>query len=163
MICIIALVVFALLGVFSAKYRTYFFEALDCVTKRVTLRKCTTSFDKKMKMKITTRLSKLNKSLGGIVFKHFEAISWIFTLLMIISLIWTAWVGFSGVYNWYYYGNCNGPESNQICELNNLIGASPAVIEHCSNLDCNGNCGFIDSNTCSTVVCGCSGETCISN
>jgi hypothetical protein len=163
MICLIALAVFAILGIISAKYRTYFFEALDCVTKRVTLRKCTTSFDKKMKMKITTRISGLSKPLGGFVFKKFETISWIITIIMILSLVWTAWVGFTGIYNWYYYGNCNGPESNQICELNNLIGASPAVIAKCANLDCNGDCTLHDSNTCTSTSCGCSGETCISN
>lgn len=163
MICLIALAVFAILGIISAKYRSYFFEALDCVTKRVTLRKCTTSFDKKMKMKITTRLFGVNKSLGGFVFKHFEVISWILTILMIVSLIWTAWVGFTGLYNWYYYGNCNGPESSELCELNNLIGASPAVIAKCNNPDCNGDCGLNDSNTCSSKTCGCNGDTCISN
>lgn len=160
MICIVALVVFAVLGLISAKYRSYFFEALDCVTKRVTLRKCTTSFDKKMKMKITTRLANLNKPFGGFVFKHFELISWIVTFLMIASLIWTAWVGFTGIYNWYYYGNCNGPESSELCELNNLIGASPEVIAKCSNPDCNGICG-IDTNTCSSGSCGCVEGTCI--
>ena len=163
MICIIALVIFALLGLVSAKYRAYFFEALDCVTKKVTLRKCTTSFDKKMKMKVTSYLAKINKSLAGFVFKHFDTVSWIVTILMIISLIWTAWIGFSGVYNWYYFGNCNGPDSNELCELNNLIGASPAVIAACNNPDCNGDCQNFDSNTCSEEICGCNGEKCITN
>jgi hypothetical protein len=142
MICVVALVVFAVLSLISAKYRDYFFEALDCVTKKMTLRKCTTSFDKKMKMKITTRVAKVNKPLGGFVFKNFEVLSWIVTFLMIISLIWSAWVGFSGLYNWYYYGNCNGPDSGDLCALNNLIGASPEVINNCANSDCNGiDCG----------------------
>ncbi len=125
MICVVALVVFAVLSLISAKYR-----------------KCTTSFDKKMKMKITTRVAKVNKPLGGFVFKNFEVLSWIVTFLMIISLIWSAWVGFSGLYNWYYYGNCNGPDSGDLCALNNLIGASPEVINNCANSDCNGiDCG----------------------
>ncbi|MFA6269025.1 MAG: hypothetical protein WCW13_06845 [archaeon] len=122
MICIIALVVFAVLGIFSAKYRAYFSEALDCVFKRVTLRKCTTSFDKKMKLKITTRLSGVNKSLGGFVFKNFETISWIFTIIMIVSMIWSLYVGVLGVYNWVAFGNCYGPDSTQACVLNTLTG-----------------------------------------
>ncbi|MFA5931396.1 MAG: hypothetical protein WC821_03725 [archaeon] len=142
MICIIALVVFAILGLISAKYRAYFFEALDCVFKKATLRKCTTSFDKKMKMKITTRLSKLNSSLGRTVFKHFETISWIFTILMIASMIWSAYVGFMGVYNWVAFGNCYGPDSTQACVLNNLTGkVQPAgyTIITDTNLSCDTN------------------------
>lgn len=163
MICVVALVVFAILGLVSAKYRNYFFEAFDCVTKKITLRKCTTSFDKKMKMKITTKLAKVSKPLGGFVFKNFDLISWILVFLMIVSLIWSAWVGFSGLYNWFYYGNCNGPDSNEFCSLNNLIGASPEVIEKCANLDCEGDCGLHEANDCIGSACGCVGGDCISN
>ncbi|MFA6064547.1 MAG: hypothetical protein WCW44_05985 [archaeon] len=140
MICVIALVVFAVLGLISAKYRAYFFEALDCVFRKVTLRKCTTSFDKKMKMKITTRLSGVNKDLGGFVFKHFETISWIFTIIMILSMIWSLYVGVSGVYNWVAYGNCYGPNSTELCVLNNLTGKTnpnPVILDNNLGLDCN--------------------------
>ncbi|MDD3085878.1 MAG: hypothetical protein PHD80_02150 [Candidatus ainarchaeum sp.] len=164
MICVVALIVFALLGLVSAKYRNYFFEAFDCVTKRVTLRKCTTSFDKKMKMKITTKLVRFNKPFGGFVFKNFELISWIITFFMIASLIWSAWIGFSGLYNWYYYGNCYGPESSDLCALNNLIGASPAVIEGCMNPNCTGvDCEVHNMDYCIGSSCGCTQGDCISN
>ncbi|MFH1751571.1 MAG: hypothetical protein ABH821_01380, partial [archaeon] len=61
MICIIALVVLAVLSVFSARYRPYAREAFNCVFRRLTLRKCNTSFDKKMKMKISSRLATKNE------------------------------------------------------------------------------------------------------
>ena len=142
MICIIALVVFAILGLFSAKYRAYFLEAFDCVFKKMTLRKCTTSFDKKMKMKITSRLAGVNKSLGSFVYKHFETISWIFTIIMILSLIWSAYVGVSGVYNWVAYGNCYGPDSAQVCVLNTITGqVQPTDTSYLvdNNLNCDTN------------------------
>jgi hypothetical protein len=145
MICLIALVVFAVLGFVSAKYRAYFFEATDCVFRRVTLRKCTTSFDKKMKVKVCSRISGLNKSLGAFTFKYFEAISWVLTILMIVSLIWSAYVGVTGVYNWVAYGNCNGPDSTVFCALNALTGkvspttSSAATYISDNNLDCNVN------------------------
>jgi hypothetical protein len=122
LICLIALVAFAILGLFSVKYRTYFFEALDCVTKKVTLRKCTTSFDQKMKMKVSSKVAIVNKSLGSFTFKHFETISWVVTILMIASLIWTAYVGVMGAYNYYAYGNCNGPNSTEACVYNAVLG-----------------------------------------
>ncbi|VVB75913.1 Uncharacterised protein [uncultured archaeon] len=98
-ICFIALGVFAILGIFSAKYRAYFFEAADCVFKKATLRKCTTSFDKKMKVKITSKVSIVNKSLGAFVFKKFEAISMILMIIMLITLVWSAYLSGIAVYN----------------------------------------------------------------
>ena len=143
MICIIALVVFAVLGIVSAKYRTYFFEALDCVSKRVTLRKCTTSFDKKMKLKITTRVARVNKRIGSFTFKHFETISWILTILMILSMVWSLYVGVVGVYNWVAYGNCNGPNSAEACVLNNITG-KPTHNPTITDLNIDGNCLISD-------------------
>ncbi|HNV01197.1 MAG TPA: hypothetical protein PKK60_02095 [archaeon] len=125
MICFIALFIFAILGLFSVKYRNYFFEALDCVLRKATLRKCTTSFDKKMKMKVSSRLSKLNKSLGSFVFKYFDVLSWILTISMILSLIWTAYVAFMGLYNYFTYGNCDGPNSSAVCVYNAVAKATP--------------------------------------
>jgi|GEM_PF-973652 len=125
LICFIALFVFAILGLFSVKYRTYFFEALDCVLRKATLRKCTTSFDKKMKMKVSAKLSFLNKNLGGFVFKHFELISWVVTGAMIVSLVWSAYLGFVGLYNFFMYGNCEGKNSTGQCVYNAVAAATP--------------------------------------
>lgn len=115
--CIIGIVIFGILGIFSAKYRNYFKEAIKCTVETATLRPCTTGFDKKMQMKISTKLSKVNRKLGNFVFKNFQAISVIFVALMIASL---ALVGI-GVYNWVVFGNCNGPQGGD-CVLNDLTG-----------------------------------------
>jgi len=115
--CIIGLAVFGILGIFSAKYRNYFKEALRCTFDTATLRPCTTGFDKKMQMKISTNLAKYSKGLGNFVYKYFQAISVIFIAIMLISLI-LAGIGF---YNWIAFGNCNGPEGGD-CVLNDLTG-----------------------------------------
>ncbi len=106
MICIIALVVFSILGIFSASYRTIAKEAFECVFKRITLRKCDTGLDQRLKSQITGRLMRRHYGAGSWIFKHFEVISWIFTIMMIVS------IGYSGVgiYNYVKYGNCNGPQ-----------------------------------------------------
>ncbi len=145
MICFIAWIVFAVLGVFSARYRSYFFEATDCLFRKVTLRKCTTSFDQKMKMKVSTKLAALNKSLGSFVFKHFETVSWIFTIIMMVSLAWSAYSTAEGIYNWAAFGNCYGPDSTQLCVLNTLTGkpqpTTPVVADYLTdnNLKCDSN------------------------
>jgi len=140
MICLVALVVFAVLGIFSAKYRAYFFEAADCIFRRATLRKCSTSFDTKMKMKITSKATKLNRPFGGFIFRHFEALSWVLTIVMVVSLVWSGYSGGIAVYNWVTYGNCNGPDSALTCTLNELTGRNPVTGVIVSSSDINAAC-----------------------
>ena len=123
MICLIALFVFAALGIFSAKYRDYFREALNCIFRRATLRKCDTGFDKKMKAKIVGRLMKRNPKIAAGVFRHFEAISWFFTILLFASMAYSV----DGLYNYAVYGNCNGETSNAFCVFN-LAGGDKATL-----------------------------------
>lgn len=123
MICLIALFVFAMLGIFSAKYRDYFREALNCVFRRATLRKCDTGFDRKMKAKIVGRLMKRNPKIAAGVFRHFEAISWFFTILLFASMAYSV----DGLYNYAVYGNCNGDDSSAFCVFN-LAGGDKATL-----------------------------------
>ncbi len=104
MICIIALVVFGILGIFSASHRQLAKEAFDCVFRRITLRKCTTGLDVRLKSHITSKFLEKSPKAGAFVYRYFELLSWFFTILMIASIIWT---GISA-YNYYIYGNCNG-------------------------------------------------------
>ena len=103
MICIVALIVFGALGIFSARYRTYAKEAFRCVFRRVTLRKCDTAFDKKMKAKITGKIFKRSPKTAGFVYKNFDTISWFFTAILFISLYFSA----VGLYNLVIWGTCD--------------------------------------------------------
>ena len=103
--------IFGILGIFSAKYRYYFKASMHCMKRQLTLRPCDTSFDQELKAKISASLSKKSPALGGFVFKRFVALSWIFLILMIFSV---AAMGI-GVYNYVIYDNCNGPNSNDFC------------------------------------------------
>jgi len=117
MICIIALVVFGVLGIFSAKYRTIAKEAFDCVFKRLTLRKCTTGLDKRLKSQITGKVMRKHPRFGAAVYKNFELISWAFTIAMILSLGYSAY----SIGNLFVYGNCNGPIPDAFCVFDPLI------------------------------------------
>ncbi len=161
MICFIALIVFAILGIFSAKYREYAKEAFDCVFRRVTLRKCNTAFDKKMKMKLTGKLMKISPKAGGTVFKHFELISWFFTLLTIISFVYAA----AGVYNFVVYDNCEGPNATASCIYSELTGSAETVScgsQHCADTGCNCDAGCDESNNFAECDgnCDCVKEVC---
>ncbi|NQV08440.1 thioredoxin domain-containing protein [Candidatus Woesearchaeota archaeon] len=109
MICLLALIVFGVLGIFSATHRIIAKEALDCVFRRVTLRKCTTGLDKRLKSQITGKLMRSHPKTAKTVYKNFEIISWFFTLVLIWSLIQS---GISG-YNYAIYGNCNGKTNGE--------------------------------------------------
>lgn len=109
MICFLALIIFGILGIFSASHRQIAREAFDCVFRRITLRKCTTGLDVKLKSGITGKFLEKNRKFGQFIYRYFEVISWLFTILLVGSLVWTAYSG----YNYYQYGNCNGPSAEE--------------------------------------------------
>ncbi len=109
--CIIALIVFGILGIFSASHRELAKEAFSCVFRRITLRPCNTGFADKIKGKILSKIVTRSTFLAKMVNKHYEILSWIFFVLMLGSTIWIVW----GVYNFYVYGSCNGLNASGFC------------------------------------------------
>jgi hypothetical protein len=129
MICLIALFVFGVLGIFSARYRSLAKEAFNCVFRRVTLRPCDTGFDQKMKMKIVSKTLHKSPKLSKFIYRHFEALSWLFTVLLIVSLVITT----SSLYNLVVYGSCD-PHSDS-CIFAPGVGVTCGS-EHCDIEGC---------------------------
>src|ERR1035437_2616533 len=109
--CLIALIVFGIMGIFSASHRALAKEAFSCVFKRITFRPCDTGFQEKVKGKILAKLIARSSFLAKMVNKHYEILSWIFFILMLGSTIWVLWGG----YNFYVYGSCNGLNASGFC------------------------------------------------
>lgn len=109
--CIIALIIFSIMGIFSASHRALAKEAFSCVFKRVTFRPCDTGFQDKIKGKILSKIITRSTFMAKMVNKHYEILSWIFFLLMLGSTIWV----FRGVYNFYVFGSCNGLNASGFC------------------------------------------------
>jgi len=107
----LALPVFAVLAIFSVKYRRLTLDALDCLFRTVQLKKCDTGLDQKIKASLTGKVFKFSPSLGGFFYKHYKIISWV----ILILFIWSFFTGSVGLYNYIQYGNCNGPGSTGIC------------------------------------------------
>jgi protein-disulfide isomerase len=105
------MIVFGILGIFSASYRIIAKEAFSCVFKKITFRKCDTGLDTRLKSQITGKLLRFSPKLGKAVYKYFEVFSW---ALLIITLVTFYFMGL-GLYNYIAYGNCNGPNSNEFC------------------------------------------------
>jgi protein-disulfide isomerase len=111
MACIVALIIFGIMGLFSATHRALAKEALDCVFRRVTFRPCNTGFKEKVKSGLVAWL--LNRSvLAAKIFnKFYEVFAWIFFILMVGSTVWVV----RGGYNFYFYGSCNGLNASGFC------------------------------------------------
>ena len=134
MICFIALIVFGILGIFSATHRKMAKEAFDCVFRRLTLKPCESGLDKRMKSHITGVLMRRNQKIAKFTYKNFEAISWLFTILMVFSIVFSG----IGIYNYVAYGNCNGPHSDEFC-IFDPAGNNSCGSEHCATNGC--DCG----------------------
>jgi len=111
MACLIALIVFGIMGIFSASHRALAKEAFDCVFRRVTFRACNSGFKEKIKGKILSKIVNRSVFLARMVNKHYEILSWIFFILMVGSTLWVL----RGGYNFYVYGSCNGLNSTGFC------------------------------------------------
>ena len=139
MICVLALAVFAVLSLFSAKYRSLTLEAFNCVFRRLTLRPCDTGFDKKIKMKIVGKLMSKNKEIAGFVFKNFEALSWTFTIIFFASMLIAA----QGIYNLAVYGTCD--PVNNVCIFNpNEPSCKCEIGAPCNNSSCGSGCTCVE-------------------
>lgn len=70
-----------------------------------------------MKGKITAKLLNINPKVAGFVHKHFELLSWIFTILFIVSLALSIWA----IWNLITTGQTCTAES-VVCSINNTCG-----------------------------------------
>ncbi|MBI2445094.1 thioredoxin domain-containing protein [Candidatus Micrarchaeota archaeon] len=118
-LCFVALFVFAILGVFSAKYRVLAKEALDCVVRTVTLRPCESKLDERLHAKIVAKLLPIWPAGARVIHKNFQAFSLLLVVIFFGSMIYS---GIS-VYNYWAYGNCNGPNSSEYCVFDAVLGA----------------------------------------
>jgi hypothetical protein len=110
-LCLLALIVFAGLAAVSARYRPLAREALACVFRRVTLRKCTTGFDRRVKAALVGRVMPTHPEAARLLHRHLEVIAWAFVLVFSGS---GSYLGY-GLYNFHHYGSCYGPVRRGFC------------------------------------------------
>lgn len=100
-LCIVALLVFSVMSVGSAKYKHLAREALQCVLKNLTLRPCDVGIEQRIKGRITAKLMGTPR-LARFFYRNFTLISWGFTVAFFTSLIYSAY----SIYNFFVYGSC---------------------------------------------------------
>ena len=147
-ICLVALITFAVLGIFSGKYRRWAKEAFHCVARRLTLRPCETGFNQRVRAKITSKLMRRSTRLARFTNNHFEAISWVFTIILFSSLFFTTY----SFYNLAVYGSCD--PSSDFCVFNPdhsaICGCSDndCVLNPTTSLNCGEDCNCTKDGTC---------------
>ncbi len=145
MICLIAMIVFAVLGIFSARYRKLAKESFICVFRRLVFKPCETHLDQRIKMKMTSSLLKISPALSRFAYKRFEILSWIFVIAFFASMAYT---GYS-IYNLVVFHTCD-PSNPSSCILGveKGCGCDGCVCsqETCGSPEykaCSGNCSCI--------------------
>ena len=116
--CIIAFFVFSAMSLFSAKYRPLAKEGLRCVFRTITFKPCDTGLDDRIKAELVSGALRFSPAGAKYLNRHFTAFSWFFVLLTIGSFAYAAF----GVFNFYHYGNCDGPQAVNGCILNEITG-----------------------------------------
>ncbi|MEK6955092.1 MAG: thioredoxin domain-containing protein [Nanoarchaeota archaeon] len=112
-LCILALPIFAILSIFSVKYRKLTKDSIECLFNTVTLRKCRSGLDERIKSTITGKVMKNSPKTASFIYKNYQIISFIILILFLSSIYYSG----AGIYNYIEYGNCNGPESTGFCML----------------------------------------------
>lgn len=114
MFCVLSLIVFSIMGLFSATHRQLAKEALACVFRRITIRPCNTVFDKKIKAKILGKLLNKHPKLAKNINRFWEVISWFLVIIFFLSLFFST----QTLYNLARYNTCN-PQNPSSCVLTN--------------------------------------------
>lgn len=124
-LCLLALPIFAVLGIFSLKYRKLTKDALDCLFRTVTLRKCTSGLDDRIRSDITGTFLKFSPRIARFFYKNYKIISWIILILFLLSTYYSV----EGVYNYVKYGNCNGESSTAFCVIKAAENKTESIID----------------------------------
>lgn len=161
-VCIIALIVFAILGIFSARYRKLAKEAAICTFRKLTLKPCDTGLDTRIKANVTSKLMNYPKT-AKFVHKNFDTLMSALFIVTIISMVLTGVYGISGVYNYIQFGNCHGPDSTDACFFasaftapSNQVGILNCVASDCTCVTPTVNCTITGKDaSCSGAICAC--------
>jgi len=136
-LCFIALPVLLILGIFSMKYRILAKDALECIGRTITLRKCKSHLDERIKSHLTGKIIRKSQKIGLFFYKNFQLISIILIIILLLSLFFSI----TGYLNYRKYGNCNGSDSDGFCVYSEALKINENLCnnESCTDDEC--ECG----------------------
>lgn len=129
MFCIAAFIVFAIIGIFSARYRVLAKKAWQCVWTKIRFKPCQVGFKEEAKSILLGKLVLRRPALARVLDKWIDVLAFVFVVLSIWSLISV----FNSGLNLFVYDTCT-PNNAEACALGG---------EACSVVS--GQVGFWDS------------------
>ncbi len=112
MFCIAAFIIFAILGIFSASYRSLAKKAWKCVLRKMTFRPCDINFQEEAKAKLLGRFIITKPRLARFLDRWIGAFASVFVILSVWSLL----VVLNSGLNLLVYDTCN-PNNAESCSL----------------------------------------------
>ena len=112
MFCIAAFIIFAILGIFSASYRSLAKKAWKCTLRKMTFRPCDINFQEEAKAKLLGKFIITKPRLARFLDRWMGVIASIFVILSVWSLL----VVLNSGLNLLVYDTCN-PNNAESCSL----------------------------------------------
>lgn len=112
MFCIAAFIIFLILGIFSARYRTLAKKAWGCVARKMTFRPCEIGFKEEAKNTLIGSLILTRPKLAKFLDRWIDTLA---TLFVVLSL-WSLVVVFQSGLNLFVYDTCT-PQNAESCSL----------------------------------------------
>ena len=112
MFCIAAFIIFAILGIFSASYRSLAKKAWKCVLRKMTFRPCDINFQEEAKAKLLGRFIITKPRLARFLDRWIG----VFASIFVILSVWSLLVVLNSGLNLLVYDTCN-PNNAESCSL----------------------------------------------
>ncbi len=112
MFCIAAFIIFAILGIFSAKYRSLAKKAWGCTLRKMTFRPCDINFQEEAKARLLGKLIITKPRLARFLDRWIG----VFASVFVILSVWSLLVVFNSGLNLLVYDTCN-PNNAESCSL----------------------------------------------
>lgn len=107
MTCLIALIIFSILGLFSLSYRKLAKEALFCLFRKFSLKPCQADFQTKIKTKVIGYFARKNFKGTNFLYRQYESLVSVFSLIFLIIFLVFGYFSGQGLYNLIVYGYCD--------------------------------------------------------
>jgi hypothetical protein len=112
MFCIAAFIIFGILGLFSARYRTLAKKSWGCVIRKITFKPCDISVQEEMKSRLIGKFILTKPGLARFIDRWAGTFAWVFVILSVWSLL----IVLNSGLNLLVYDTCN-PNNPESCSL----------------------------------------------
>jgi len=112
MICIAAFIIFAILGIFSARYRTLAKKAWGCVIKKITFKPCDINLQEELRGRLVGKFILTSPRLA----RFFNRFTGVLAGLFVVLSVWSLLIVVNSGLNLFVYDTCN-PDNPESCSL----------------------------------------------